>query len=105
MGCILGCSDYRTVTAAHAACMGTSHLHISSATCLLSIKISSAALTNTHSTPSCLQIMKSDEDVRMISAEAPVLFAKVWTAHYLVTLVMPVASLCIRLQDHAQSVP
>ncbi len=25
----------------------------------------------------CLQIMKSDEDVRMISAEAPVLFAKV----------------------------
>lgn len=24
----------------------------------------------------CLQIMKSDEDVRMISAEAPVLFAK-----------------------------
>lgn len=26
---------------------------------------------------SVLQIMKSDEDVRMISAEAPVLFAKV----------------------------
>lgn len=25
----------------------------------------------------CVQIMKSDEDVRMISAEAPVLFAKV----------------------------
>lgn len=25
----------------------------------------------------CTQIMKSDEDVRMISAEAPVLFAKV----------------------------
>lgn len=24
----------------------------------------------------CVQIMKSDEDVRMISAEAPVLFAK-----------------------------
>ena len=28
----------------------------------------------------CLQIMKSDEDVRMISAEAPVLFARVSTA-------------------------
>lgn len=28
-------------------------------------------------TDTCLQIMKSDEDVRMISAEAPVLFAKV----------------------------
>lgn len=29
---------------------------------------------------SCAQIMKSDEDVRMISAEAPVLFAKVHRA-------------------------
>ena len=28
-----------------------------------------------------LQIMKSDEDVRMISAEAPVLFAKVSITH------------------------
>lgn len=28
-----------------------------------------------------MQIMKSDEDVRMISAEAPVLFAKVCPAH------------------------
>ncbi len=29
-----------------------------------------------------LQIMKSDEDVRMISAEAPVLFAKVLYGRY-----------------------
>lgn len=31
------------------------------------------------------QIMKSDEDVRMISAEAPVLFAKVWVSTKVVT--------------------
>lgn len=44
-----------------------------------------SSLTRSVGLCSLTQIMKSDEDVRMISAEAPVLFAKVrlcWTVHW-----------------------
>jgi hypothetical protein len=45
--------------------------------CLLFYLIIAPATEGLYPCLLLLQIMKSDEDVRMISAEAPVLFAKV----------------------------